>query len=79
MKTSKKVIIFYISLSYLSYKSSAISYEQKASLGQFSVLFIQKEALIDLEKESSVNKTKGTLVHERERLTLLLVCFESRL
>ena len=23
-----------------------------------------------------VNKTKGTLVHERERLTLLLVCFE---
>ena len=22
------------------------------------------------------NKTKGTLVHERERLTLLLVCFE---
>ena len=24
------------------------------------------------------NKTKGTLVHERERLTLLMVCFEYR-
>ena len=25
-----------------------------------------------------INKTKGTLVHERERLTLLMVCFEYR-
>ena len=27
----------------------------------------------------SLNKTKGTLVHERERLTLLVVCFDYRI
>ena len=42
---------------------------------------LRKEStkLLVIQLLSNVNKTKGTLVHERERLTVLMVRFEYRI
>ena len=42
-----------------------------AQLGKYLLTYYTLDVIL--------NKTKGTLVHEREQLTLLMVCFEYRL